>query len=162
MARKIFSWVAVILWMLVIFGFSAQSADSSDTLSMGLSEKIVEFILSLRDIPVFSALDGDAVSNFILNANHYVRKTAHFMIFAVLGLLVNNLLLSYGNERVKSCFFAVLICFLYAVSDEVHQYFVPGRACRLKDVIIDTCGASAAVCLAYLTYRIRRRYIHTK
>ena len=162
MTKKIFSWVAVILWMLVIFGFSAQSADSSDALSMGLSDKIVEFIQSLRDIPVFSALDGDAVSNFILNANHYVRKTAHFMIFAVLGLLVNNLLLSYENERVKSCFLAVLICFLYAVSDEVHQYFVPGRACRLKDVIIDTCGASAAVCLAYLTYRIRRRYIHTK
>ena len=157
MARKIFSWVAVILWMLVIFGFSAQSADSSDTLSMGLSEKIVEFILSLRDIPVFSALDGDAVSNFILNANHYVRKTAHFMIFAVLGLLVNNLLLSYGNERVKSCFFAVLICFLYAVSDEVHQYFVPGRSMQMADIFADLFGAAVAAALLCVAFYITRK-----
>ena len=45
----------------------------------------------------------------------------------------------------------IAICFLYAVSDEIHQYFVPGRACRLFDVLIDTSG-SAFFCLVYYVY----------
>ena len=34
----------------------------------------------------------------------------------------------------------LLIGFLYAVSDEIHQYFVPGRAMQARDVLIDTAG----------------------
>ncbi len=48
----------------------------------------------------------------------------------------------------KIILITVLICFLYAVSDEIHQYFVPGRACRMLDVIIDTSG-SAFFCFVY-------------
>jgi VanZ family protein len=36
---------------------------------------------------------------------------------------------------------SLAICIIYAVSDELHQLFVPGRGCQLKDVIIDTAGA---------------------
>lgn len=45
----------------------------------------------------------------------------------------------------------VAICFLYAISDEIHQYFVPGRACRVFDVLIDTSG-SAFFCLVYFVF----------
>lgn len=155
--RKIISWIAVVLWMGLIFFFSAQTASSSDSLSMGLAERIIAFIHGLGDIPVFSYLDSKLVRNLLLNANHYLRKTAHFMIFAVLGLLVVNLLLSYNKKWAKNCALGILICFLYAISDEVHQYFVPGRACRMKDVMIDTCGATVSVMLLYLTHRFRRK-----
>ena len=36
---------------------------------------------------------------------------------------------------------AVICSVVYSVSDEIHQYFVPGRACRLFDVGVDVCGA---------------------
>ena len=49
----------------------------------------------------------------------------------------------------KVILITVVICFLYALSDEIHQYFVPGRACRILDVLIDTSG-SLFFCLVYL------------
>ena len=52
----------------------------------------------------------------------------------------------------------VLICFLYSVSDEVHQYFVPGRACRLLDVVIDTAGSAFFV----LVYHFISKHIKNK
>lgn len=68
----------------------------------------------------------------------------------------------------KSKFFkisltTVIICFLYALSDEIHQYFVPGRACRVFDVIVDTAG-SVFFCLLYLGYNkvFRKRCSHDK
>ncbi len=155
--RKVFSWIAVVIWMMLIFNFSAQTASESDTLSMGLADKIIAFIHGLGDIPVFSYLGSDAVKTFLLNANHYLRKTAHFCIFAVLGLLVVNLLFAYNKKWARNCVAAIFICFLYAISDEVHQYFVPGRACRMKDVLIDTCGATVSVMLLYIAHKFRRK-----
>ena len=51
-------------------------------------------------------------------------------------------------KKGKIIIITVLICFLYAVSDEIHQSFVPGRACRLLDILIDTSG-SAFFCFLY-------------
>lgn len=36
---------------------------------------------------------------------------------------------------------AELFCALYACSDELHQYFVPGRSCKFFDVCVDSTGA---------------------
>lgn len=52
---------------------------------------------------------------------------------------------------IKMFLITIVICFLYAVSDEIHQYFVPGRACRLFDVLIDISG-SVFFCLLYFVY----------
>lgn len=40
---------------------------------------------------------------------------------------------------------ALLICVLYAISDEIHQHFVPGRGAQVKDVLIDSAGASVGI-----------------
>lgn len=50
----------------------------------------------------------------------------------------------------------ILICFLYAVSDEIHQYFVPGRACRIFDVTIDTLGSSFFILVYFLYSKIKQ------
>lgn len=41
-----------------------------------------------------------------------------------------------------------VFCILYAASDEIHQIFVPGRACMLTDVCIDSAGALLGIALA--------------
>lgn len=49
----------------------------------------------------------------------------------------------------------LLIGFLYAVSDEIHQYFVPGRAMQARDVLIDTSGVLLGIWIARGIMRIQ-------
>ena len=57
----------------------------------------------------------------------------------------------------KFFFLSWLIGAVYAVSDEAHQYFVPGRACELRDMIIDACGAAVGVLLVFLFIEVRKQ-----
>jgi len=52
---------------------------------------------------------------------------------------------------------SLLICALYAVSDEVHQAFVPTRNASLWDVLLDCCGAGGGLLLGGLARRWRKR-----
>ena len=52
---------------------------------------------------------------------------------------------------------AFIIGFFYAVSDEIHQYFVPGRAMQARDVLIDTAGVFLGICIVHGINRIRYR-----
>lgn len=46
---------------------------------------------------------------------------------------------------------------LYAAGDEFHQYFVPGRAAQLSDVVIDAMGFLPCVAAVYLVLWAVRR-----
>ena len=74
-----------------------------------------------------------------------LRKLAHAGEFAVLGAL---LLRALGAERT-----ALALGIAYAVSDEVHQHFVPGRVGSPIDVLIDSVGVAIGVAL----WRVRPR-----
>jgi VanZ family protein len=77
-----------------------------------------------------------------------LRKGAHVFIFAVLtGLLIRAIRQTWRSlpiNRVTQG--AGLISVLYAVSDEIHQSFVPGRSGSVVDVAIDAVGV--ALCMA--------------
>lgn len=69
-----------------------------------------------------------------------VRKYAHLFLYTVLGMLFLHALrigsaLHWQHIRITLLFGAV-----YAISDEVHQLFVPGRGAQLQDVVIDLAG----------------------
>ncbi|MFQ5398582.1 MAG: VanZ family protein [Anaerolineae bacterium] len=70
-----------------------------------------------------------------------LKKGAHFLAYAWLALLAYRAL-SYGRHRVL---WALFIVAAYAVSDEIHQSFVPGRHAMLADVLIDTLGGAAGL-----------------
>ena len=76
----------------------------------------------------------------IESVTYFVRKSAHFVVFAVLGFLTCAALWSCDVSVKRALILAAVIGALYAVSDEVHQVFVPGRAGMIRDVILDTCG----------------------
>lgn len=40
---------------------------------------------------------------------------------------------------------ALIICMLYAISDELHQLFIPGRSAEIRDVFIDSFGATVGI-----------------
>ena len=76
-----------------------------------------------------------------------LRKLAHTAEYALLGVL-----LARATGRTGP---ALLLGTLYAVSDEIHQTFVPGRIGSPLDVAIDTVGVAVGVALWQLS-RTRR------
>lgn len=136
----IMSWAAAAVWMLVIFAFSAQAAEQSSRLSAGVTEvvvKTVEKVAPKAEINVHSL-------------NHIIRKNAHFFLYMILGLLVMNAFRRCGNTVKKSLVLSFLVCVLYAVSDEIHQLYVPGRGAQMTDVIIDSLGAVTGLLFYWL------------
>ena len=87
----------------------------------------------------------------------------HALEYFLLALLLIRLLLSrHGFETgfpawQRACLTGVLIAILYSLSDEIHQYFIPGRHCSLQDVLADTVGAMLAYSIALLDYLLLTR-----
>lgn len=132
---KTLSWAAVILWMGLIFYLSHQPATASSELSRGVTEivlSIIEKVVPNEDLDVSSI-------------HHLIRKNAHFFIYFFLGMLVLHALKTSKGTGYQTIGLALLICVLYAISDEIHQLFVPGRGAQVKDVLIDSAGASVGI-----------------
>ena len=149
---KIFSWIAVILWMGVIFYLSHQPATESSELSIGITEVIIQSIEKV------TPHEGFNIGSF----NSIVRTNAHFFTYLVLGILMINTLRKSGVHGYRSMGMALLICVLYAVSDEVHQIFIPGRGAEVKDVLIDSAGASVGVLMYLVISRLMKKEIPTE
>jgi VanZ family protein len=145
--HNILSWVAVILWMILIFFLSNQPATQSAALSTGITELIVQ---SIEKVTHHIGLD-------IAQFDHIVRKNAHFFVYLVLGILVINALKRSWMSRYRAIRIALLICVLYAISDEIHQQFVPGRGPGIKDVFIDSAGAMVGIGMYWFVGRKRKK-----
>ena len=118
--------LAVFFWLLAaacagcIFWLSSKDGNQSQNMSDSVRGILMKLL-------------GPLLNSFI------VRKFAHFFEYAVLGFLIGCAL--FLSRRRFSPITAVICSALYSVSDEIHQYFVPGRACRIFDVGVDTLGA---------------------
>lgn len=153
MKRKIFIICTVVI-MVMIFCFSMEnSSESSDR-----SGKVTEFILKtfVRDYQDMSASEK---KHLLKEAGHIVRKLAHFSVYTVLGFVTS---LSVGRRKLFSAgsLATVAFGFLYACSDEFHQYFVSGRSCQFRDVIIDTCGVVTGLFVSMAVFRIYVAFKH--
>lgn len=121
-AAKIICWALAAACMAAIFYFSSRTADESEQQS-GFFAQLITRLFGIGGF-----------SDFI------IRKLAHFTEFAGLGLLFA-IALKVQTGKAKTP--AAIICSsIYAATDEIHQIFVPGRACRVLDWGIDTCGAA--------------------
>ncbi len=150
--RSIIHWLPVVLWMALIFFLSSQPSAGSNYLSKGVTKLILEILGKILPINVeISTIDAH-----VSQLNHFVRKFAHFFAYLVLGIFVLNALHKSNSKKVVS--YSFIFCFIYAVSDELHQIFVPGRGCQLKDVIIDSIGSIAGIFLAKEYFRLTRKF----
>ena len=139
--NKYISIIALVIWMGIIFYMSGQVA----TTSSGMSSFFVEPIKPYA--PDFSE---DAIT-FI------VRKSAHIFMYFVLGMLVFNVLRQYIHNNNKLVIFSIIFAFIYAITDEIHQMFVPERSAEPRDVLLDTLGASLGVALYLLIIRLKAK-----
>ena len=132
----------------LIFILSSQPAEISGPLSEGVIYRILDLLTGLSEeklIIISSSLNGIA------------RKLAHFSVYALLSVLMNLLLLRYNIKYSKGMIISFALCFLYAVSDEIHQYFVPGRSCEFRDVMIDSCGILSGIIIICLIKLIKSK-----
>ena len=148
---QIFCGIMTIAVIVCIFLFSCENADdSSDT-----SGNFVNLIISIfyGDYDELPLWEQEEIRG---NISHFIRKTAHFTIFAALGFFA---FLTSGQKKLlcKGTAAVLIFCGLYAVSDELHQYFVPGRACMLRDMLLDTCGSLAGIAAALAAVKIFSR-----
>ena len=151
MIIKIIKWILVILCMISIFLFSADTSDESDLKSNGLIIRIAEVLAGRK---LNDAEKDEKIEKYVV----LVRKGAHFSIYFLLGFLIINLLVEYREESWKTLFFAFVLSFFYACSDEFHQLFVPGRSGNIIDVWIDSIGSYVGVLFYHFIYLIRRKY----
>ena len=133
--KLILSWLIIIFWLALIFNFSAQPVNKSNGLSKKVTEVVVETVEKVVPEKEFN----------IDRMNHLLRKNAHFFLYLVLGILAMNILKISGVNANKRIAVALLFCILYAISDEFHQLFVPGRGAQVKDVLIDSAGAVVGI-----------------
>ncbi|MGJ9385858.1 VanZ family protein [Salipaludibacillus sp. CF4.18] len=143
--NKTFSWTAAVSWMALIFYLSHQPATESSELSTGITEIIKSTVESI-------ALN---LSFDISNFNYIVRKNAHFFAYLTLGILTLHALRKSGERSFRDATVASLIVILYAVSDEVHQLFIPGRSGEVGDVLIDSSGGIVGIGLYMVIVRIK-------
>ena len=124
--KKIIKIIILILWMLVIFLLSNQTGSEST----GLSDKLICSVMSNCTPDIYSFI---------------VRKTAHFILYFILGIFT---ILNFKLSK-ESIINAILICIIYAFSDEIHQMFINNRSGELRDIIIDSIGAISSILLFY-------------
>lgn len=143
---RYFLTIMVLGWMVLIFLFSAQPAEISSDLSGTLSYEIVDTWDRLTGVEETE----QSILERAAKIDHPVRKTAHMTEYAVLAMLVTGMFWAYGVRLRKNSLYTILVCFLYAGTDEFHQLFIQGRAGRFSDVLIDTAGAVIGILIIQL------------
>ena len=133
-----FSLTIVLALFVLIFCLSHQSGEDS-TETSGWFTALLNFVFP-----------------FELTEN-FVRTMAHFSEFACLSFFMNNLFVS---KKEKLCpVIACTLSFIYAITDEIHQIFVPGRACQFQDMMVDLAGIISGMAVYAIIYIIIKKAI---
>lgn len=133
----VISAIALLAVLVVIFLLSAQNGEKSSSTS-GFFTELIE------------AIFGQPADEAI------IRTLAHFCEYAGLGFLMCNFIFAL-KDKLKPLLSILLSC-AYALSDEIHQYFVPERACQLSDFAVDTAGIIVGVgVFCFLNIIIKKR-----
>ena len=135
--------------MFTIFMFSSERDTVSTKRSDGLIIRTCEFLLGRQ-------LTENEKEIYIEKYVVYVRKTAHFTLYFLLGLFFISFLKEFDFNNNKLIIYTIIFVFIYACSDEIHQLFIPGRSGEILDVLIDTTGGVLSSFI-YTSFRVRRR-----
>jgi len=126
-------WLPVILWCVLIFGFSTDAGSTRRTSRI------------LR--PILRWLNPNISDEAIRRVQYGVRKAAHVGEYAALALLAWRAKRKPTRDdrrswdwREAGLAFAFAVAF--ALTDEFHQALVPSREARVGDVFVDALGAA--------------------
>jgi VanZ family protein len=134
-------WLPVIVWALIISGFSTHVFTAENT--------------SHVIIPILHWIFPHASAEALERMHFFVRKSAHFTEYFILSLLILRGIRA-GRRETRLAWAAVTLLAVasYASLDEFHQRFVPGRTAAVSDVVLDTTGGAFAQLAAGLVLLI--------
>ena len=136
----------------IIFGFSSQNGEESG----GISKRITNFILEKSS--KYNNLEQTKKEEVSKRTERIIRKIAHFSIYTLVGFLLMALFSTYENiKRKYQIYISAIIGILYAISDEIHQSFTPGRGPKITDVFIDSLGVFFGMAVILLIVEIINR-----
>ena len=153
--QRVLGFAFAILTMIFIFIMSSQPApESSET-----SADLIDYLAQIFN-PDYSDLSPFEKEVYVADLQFYVRKAAHFSLYAFMAFSLSSALITFENFKIKTRF---LISFftaaIYSATDEFHQLFVPGRSGEIRDILIDSAGAVLGCLMLYLAYRIYKKHI---
>ena len=143
MKKKHTYLILCILWMMLIFWFSSQVGDDSQS----MSDSVIVMIDRIFHTHILTG--GGILEETV---SFLVRKAAHMSEYAILAMLFAAYWRAAGNRHYLIMAFVCVVA--YAASDEFHQLFVAGRSGQLKDVGIDTLGGTLGLLFQEAVYRI--------
>ena len=126
--------VILIVWVIFIFMMSHMNASSSSDLSTSFTNKVLE-VFNITD-----NMDEDNKTILIENLQFLIRKTAHFTIYLIMGILFGLFYTTFNLNLILVFVLSVISGTMCAVLDEFHQLFINGRAGMITDVLLDSSG----------------------
>lgn len=144
MKRKIFKYLYILLILFFIAFIFSNSLDSMGD-SAEKSGRILDFVNGILE----------KLRSPILFSEVFVRKTAHFLEFFLLGCLLFGYTFYFSKINIKSSVYCSYVATLTAMTDETIQFF-SGRGSMLLDVWLDTSATALAIFLLYGLYKMKK------
>lgn len=144
----------------VIYWFSDQDGDESGAFSGGLAEKAARFLFRF----IGKGMSEAESTEFLKNLESAIREAGHAGEHALLMLsffIMMCMMRSKDGGRgsfLKKLVPAFILTVIFAILDEIHQSFVPGRACEAGDVLVDSIGALCMCLVLTLIHIIGRKH----
>jgi len=146
--RLYISWAAAAAWLAILAFLTLQGGDDTSALSLRIARWLTAI---LKQIGRYE------VSTFTLNMA--LRKSAHVIVFFILGLLLTNAIRAtfIALKRGLTSAIAGAVCAIIAVSCEYSKTFIPGRHCQWDEAALDIAAAITGVLIFSLLNSFKRR-----
>jgi VanZ family protein len=146
--KKVVAIIVVILWMSIVFYFSNQQGEGSSKTSSNVAKIIVNMI------DIKNEYTNQEKEELIQIINPYIRKLAHYTIYAIGGIVISQCVYLFYNKEKIMIYISTVVGVLYAISDELHQLIIAGRSGKIQDVLIDSIGILTGIALFLLARKI--------
>lgn len=140
---KIFKIILIIIWMTIVFMFSNENGTESSNTSRKVTVAVVQTLSDKTE---------EENEPIIQIVEKIVRKLAHYTIYTIGGMLIINYLYTIDKNLKQKVLYSIALGGGYAITDEIHQFFVSDRSARIFDVGIDTLGVITGIAI-YLVIR---------
>lgn len=137
--KRVLFLILLAIAFYAIFGFSAQDGETSGSLSRKITEIIVKVVSKIKTMDITMQL------HWIEKLHPIIRKLAHFGVYTVVGFSIMGFMCTFDIRNIFKFIISFSTGLTYAISDEVHQYFIPGRSARVFDVFIDSLGVLTGI-----------------
>ena len=145
---KVIKIILILIWMTTVFSFSHQQGTDSGNTSRKVTEAVIQ---TLSDKSI------EENEQLIERLDKVIRKCAHYSIYTIGGFLIMNYAYTTDKNKKEKVLYSIACGSGYAITDEIHQLFVPGRSARIFDVGIDTLGVVTGIVI----YLVIRKMIET-